>query len=88
MQHAARHAGYPHGRAGGSESRQVWLSYLDATDDGGAPRRVQWRVATLDTVFTHSTDANASDLSPPARPARLRTRVRHSDGSTTGSARP
>ncbi|MBL8423023.1 MAG: hypothetical protein JNK06_05965 [Candidatus Accumulibacter phosphatis] len=64
------------------------LSYLDATDDGGATRRVEWRVATLDTMFTYSTDANASDLSPPARPARLRTRVRHADGSTTGSARP
>ncbi len=78
-------------RQGGMENRQLLVSYVVATYDDGAESFIEWRHADGPDGFPNVVPADPSGnaLGPFASGARvqLRTRVRNSNGATTGSIR-
>lgn len=78
-------------RQGGAEQRQLLVSYVAVTFDDGAENFIEWRHADGPDGFPNvlPADPSGNALGPFASGARiqLRTRVRNSNGATTGSIR-
>lgn len=80
-------------RQGGSDNRQLLVSYVTATFDDGATSFIEWRMGNAGNggSFTNTLPADPSGnaLGPFASGAsvQLRTRVNNSNGTTTGSVR-
>ena len=78
-------------RQGGAEQRQLLVSYVAVTYDDGADSFIEWRHADGPDGFPNvlPVDPSGNALGPFASGARvqLRTRVRNSNGATTGSIR-
>lgn len=76
---------------GGTDDRQVLLSYVSGTYDSSATSNVEWMVRGVDTAFAQSVGADPSGnaIGPfsAGQTVQLRTRVRNANGSTTGSVR-
>lgn len=78
-------------RQGGAEQRQLLVNYVAVTFDDGAENFIEWRHADGPDGFPNvlPADPSGNALGPFERGARvqLRTRVKNSNGATTGSIR-
>ena len=78
-------------RQGGTENRQLLVSYVAATYDDGAESFIEWRLDDEAKGYAHAlaADPSGNALGPFAGGSRvqLRTRVNNSNGTTTGSVR-
>ena len=78
-------------RQGGADARQLLVSYVAMTYDDGAENFIEWRLIDDPEGFPNAlpVDPSGNALGPFASGARiqLRTRVRNSNGATTGSIR-
>ena len=76
---------------GGTDNRQLLLSYTRGSFDDSATNSIEWLVAGVDTVFTHSiaADPSGNAIGPfsAGQSVQLRTRVRNGNGTVTGSVR-
>ncbi len=77
---------------GGTDNLHILLNYDPGTYDGNAESRVEWQVVGVDAEFANSiiiADPSGNALGPFALgdTVKLRTRVKNSNGTTTGSVR-
>ena len=76
---------------GGADNLHILLNYEPGSYDGKANSRVEWQVVGVDLDFVNSVEADPScnALGPFAigNTVKLRTRVKNSHGTTTGSVR-
>ena len=76
---------------GGTDNLHILLNYDPSSYAGNADSRVEWQVEGVDLDFAHSVEADPSGnaLGPFAigNTVKLRTRVKNSHGTTTGSVR-
>lgn len=76
---------------GGTDNRQVLVSYVSGSYDDGATSTLEWKVGAGDTPFSESiaVDPSGNAIGPFSHSAnvQLRTRVTNGNGTTTGSVR-
>ncbi|MEI7997352.1 MAG: hypothetical protein WCH01_20865, partial [Methylococcaceae bacterium] len=76
---------------GGADNLHILLNYDSGSYDGKADSRVEWQVEGVDLDFANSVEADPSGnaLGPftIGNTVKLRTRVKNSHGTTTGSVR-
>jgi len=76
---------------GGADNLHILLSYDPGSYDGKADSRVEWYVEGVEAEFANSVAADPSGnaLGPfvVGNTVKLRTRVKNSNGITTGSVR-
>lgn len=76
---------------GGTESRQVLVSYVIGSYDDKATNIIEWKVDGVDAAFTHSVavDPSGNAIGPfkQGQTIQLRTRATNSNGGTVGSTR-